>query len=334
MLQAHDLRFSRSLLCLDCNFYLIQSSLLFTFNLSHSLFKQLLGSLQLFLLVVSGLRDDGLCIHQPVAHIIHLLVQSCLLLLFLLLCLVQEVLNLHIQSLHLSWDRIPLSLTKRPSFTHVLHPGSVGLSLRIQFHYLLRFNFCTRLPHSLQLLFQPLLLCLYFVRLAHTHRQFRQIQFHPIECLACSIHLFGMQSCTIQYLLLVYDLSDVLFPTCHMAVQPLVERTFRTLEHLIQFGNLRLYLFHLLSLSLQFCLCFRLYVLYNSFIFSLQLLQVGIQTSDVASQFHLLLLQLNLLSQMQIHHILVRSIEQQSVQALLTLLSLQFDAIYLALRNS
>ena len=169
-MQAHDLCFSRSLLCLDCNFYLIQSSLLFTFNLSHSLFKQLLSSLQLFLLVVSGLRDDGLCIYQPVAHIIHLLVQSCLLLLFLLLCLVQEVLNLHIQSLHLSWDRIPLSLTKRPSFTHVLHPGSVGLSLRIQFHYLLRFNFCTRLPHSLQLLFQPLLLCLYFVRLAHTHR--------------------------------------------------------------------------------------------------------------------------------------------------------------------
>ena len=142
-----------------------------------------------------------------------------------------------------------------------------------------------------------------------------------------------MQSCTIQYLLLVYDLSDVLLPTGHIDDQPLVERTFRTLEHLIQFGNLRLYLFHLLSLTLQLCLCFRFYVLYNSFIFSLQLLQVGIQTSDVASQFHLLLLELNLLSPMLIHHFLVWRIEQQSMQALLTLLFHQIDATHLVLSN-
>ena len=172
-----------------------------------------------------------------------------------------------------------------------------------------------------------MLLCLYLVRLAHTHRQFRQIQLHSIERLACSIYLCGMQSCTVQYLLLVYDLADVLFPTCHMAVQPLVERTFRTLQHLIQFGNLRLYLFHLLSLTLQLCLCFRLYVLFYSFIFSLQLLKISVQSLDFPIQLYFIILKNNLFFFQMIYLIHVRGIILQSMQTLLTLLLLKLDAV-------
>ena len=138
-----------------------------------------------------------------------------------------------------------------------------------------------------------------------------------------------MQSCTIQYLLLVNNLSDVLLPTCHIAVKPLIERALSTLQQFIQFGNLRLCIRHLLSLTLQHHLSFRLYIHRLRLIFRLQLLQIGIQTLDLTIQLGFIFLKAKLLFLQMIYLGLVRGMILQSVQTLLTLLLLQLDALYL-----
>ena len=131
-----------------------------------------------------------------------------------------------------------------------------------------------------------------------------------------------MQSCSIQHLLLVNDLSNILLPTCHITVKPLIERTLSTLQQLFQFGNLRLCISYLLSLMLQHHIGFRFYILRFRLIFRLQLLQIGIQTLDLASQLYLIFLKANLLFLQMIYLGLIRGIILQSVQTLLTLLLL------------
>ena len=87
-----------------CSFYLIQSNLLFGFHLSNSLLIGLLDSLQLLILVFFRFSEYSFSIHQPMAHIIHLTIESRLPLLLLLLCLILQVLYLDINSLYLTWD--------------------------------------------------------------------------------------------------------------------------------------------------------------------------------------------------------------------------------------